>query len=122
MKLAMPLAGLIFLVSSTGFVAKNWSGYFVDSKCYESLFNNAKGSTTVDRNMVRDTKRCTPSAKTKSFGVVEQDWKIFKFDPAGNGKAAEFVQSTPKQDVYRVRVAGDMDSNILKVDSISLAQ
>ena len=122
MKLAMPLAGLIFLVSAASFAAKSWSGYLVDSSCYESLFNNAKGSSTVNRNMLRDTKRCTPSAKTKSFGVVAQDWKIFKFDPAGNGKALEFIHSTPKQDVYRVSVAGDIDSNILKVDSISLAQ
>jgi hypothetical protein len=121
MKLAM-LAGLILLVSTAGFAEKSWSGYLVDSACYESLLKNTKGSTTVDRNMIRDTKRCTPSAKTKSFGLVEQDWKMFKFDPEGNAKASEFVNSAAKQDMYRVSVAADMDRDVLKVDSISLAQ
>jgi hypothetical protein len=122
MKLAMPLAGLLFLVSTASFAAKNWSGYLVDSDCYESVSRNTKGSTTVNRDMDGNTKFCAPSAKSKSFGVVVQDWKIFNFDAAGNAKAAEFVQSTDKQGMYRVRVAGEMVSNILKVDSISPAQ
>jgi hypothetical protein len=122
MKLAIPLAGLIFLVSTASFAAKGWSGYLVDSNCYESVFTNTKGSTTVNRDMDGNTKLCAPSAKTKSFGVVELDWKIVKFDAAGNAKAVEFVQGTDLRDMYRVSIAGEMNGEILKVDSISFVQ
>jgi hypothetical protein len=67
-------------------------------------------------------KHCPPKAKTKSLGLVQKDWTIFKFDPAGNAKAAEFVMNTRKQGVYLVTIVGNLDGRILKVESVSMAK
>jgi len=120
MKLAMHLAVLVFIAATASFAAGSWSGYMVDSKCYESLYRNTASTSTVDRDMAWIIRRCPPNARTKSFGVVLTNWQIFKCDPIGNTKAAEILHSIAKQSVYQVTVAGDMDKTILRVDSISM--
>ena len=121
MKRMIQLGALVFLMSTASFAAGSWSGYMVDSKCYESTQRNvnAWSTSTVDRNMDLDIQRCAPTQKTKSFGLVGQDWTILKLDPAGNTSAAEFVRSSAKRDMYRVTITGETDRNFLKVDSIA---
>jgi hypothetical protein len=120
MKLARHLAALVFIAATASFAAGSWSGYMVDSKCYESLHRNTASTSTVDRDMTWIIRRCPPNVKTKSFGVVLKNWQIFTFDPIGNTKAAEILHSNAKQSVYQIKVAGDMDKTILRVDSISM--
>ena len=122
MKLVMQVALLIFLTSATSFAAERWSGQLVDSNCYESAKNNTnptetQGSTT--RNMSLIVRRCAPTANTKSFGLVHHDWQMSKLDPDGNHKAVGFIQNAGKRDVYFVTITGQMEKDILKVDSIS---
>jgi hypothetical protein len=124
MKLAMQLGALVVMVSTVSSAAETWSGYIVDSKCYEGAQRNVNpwATSAVDRDVDLDIKLCAPAAKTKSFGLVQKDTKILKFDPAGNTKASEIVHNTAKQNFYLVTIAGDMDRDILKVDSISMTK
>jgi hypothetical protein len=111
MKFTMQLTTVVFLVASTAsFATGSWSGYLVDSK------------STVTRDMDLVIKHCAPKAKTKSLGLVQKDWPMFKLDPAGNTKAAEFVKNTAKQGMYLVTIVGNMDGRILKVESVSMAK
>src|SRR5579862_599165 len=123
-RLAVGIAGLLYLAPA-GTAARSWSGYLVDSKCYEIEEQNVNPSDTntyVDRDKDLEIRLCSPNAKTKSFAVVPQDWKMVRFDPAGNAKAAELVHNTAKQRVYLVTIAGEMDRDSLKVDSISMTK
>jgi hypothetical protein len=124
MKIGLQLAALVFLASTACLATGNFSGYMVDSNCYESTQRNTNQwpTPTVELDMNWDIKFCAPKTTTKSFGLVQQDWKIFRFDSGGNAKAAELVRNTEKQEVYLVALAGAMDKNILRVDSISMAK
>ena len=125
MKLAIVLGALLWLAPAAG-AAGSWSGYLVDSKCYEIEEHNVNPwdtSTYVDRDKDLEVRLCSPNARTKSFAVVVPDeWKMLGLDPAGNAKAAEFVRNTAKQREYLVTVAGEMGKNIVKVDSISMTE
>jgi hypothetical protein len=125
MKFTVQLATVVFLVASTASCATgSWSGYLVDSKCYESSLRsvNPWSPSTVTRDMDLIIKHCPPKAKTKSFALVQKDWTMVRFDAAGNARAAEFVKNTAKQGVYLVTIVGNMAGRILKVDSVSMAK
>ncbi|HEY2645490.1 MAG TPA: hypothetical protein VGI34_00875 [Candidatus Acidoferrales bacterium] len=125
MKFTLQLTAVVFLVASTAsFATGSWSGYLVDSKCYETRLRNVNpwSPSTVTRDMDLVIEYCAPKAKTKSLGLVQKDWTMFKFDPAGNARAAEFVKNTAKQKVYPVTIVGNMDGRILKLESVSMAK
>ena|ERR1700680_4656331 len=112
------------LASSLGF-GENWSGALVDPKCFEALERNANPTDTlihVDRDTNQEIRYCSPDAKTKLFGIVEQDGTISWFDSAGNAKAAKLVRTTHKKDRFDVVVMGEMSGKTIKVDSISVAR
>jgi hypothetical protein len=115
------LAALASLTSTAAFSDGSWFGYLVNSDCYESASGNVSpwSTATVDRDMDWSIKYCAPDAKTKSFGLVRQDWQMFKLDPAGNTKAAEFIQKTGKRKRHLITITGETEKKILKVDTIS---
>ena len=119
MKVGLQLAAVVLLASTSCLATGNFSGYLVDSNCYETMQRNTSHGQ-IDMN--RAIKYCAPTTKTRSFGLVQQDGKIFRFESDGNAKAAELVRNTEKQEVYLVALAGAMDKNILTVDSISIAK
>jgi hypothetical protein len=71
-----------------------------------------------DQNLA--IRYCTPDKDTKSFTVVRNDGSPFKFDSAGNQKAAELPLSLGKHFVYFVRVASEKVGNTDKVQRISI--
>lgn len=116
------LAAFSCLASALGF-AENWSGALVDPKCFEALERNVNPTDTlthVDRDTNQEIRYCSPNAKTKLFGIVEHDGTNWRFDPAGNAKAAELVRTTRKKYRFEVVVTGDISGNRIKVDSISV--
>jgi hypothetical protein len=124
MALSMRLAALLCLSSVFSF-AGSWSGTLVDSKCYDSEelnVNPTDTSTSVDRDKNLEIRYCSPSAKTKSFTVVQHDGLSFKLDSAGNTKAAELVRKTGGKSLFTVAVTGELNRNTIKVDSISVAR
>jgi len=105
--------------------AKNWTGALVDSKCYayaEGNVNPTDTMTAVDRDRRSEIRSCSPKAKTKSFTLVQQDGPSFQLDPAGNIKASELVRQIGQKRLFLVDIAGTMEWNVIKVDSILLAK
>ena len=124
MALTIRLAALLSLSSALSF-GGSWSGTLVDSKCYDAEQRNVNPTdtlTNVDRDGNREIRYCSPSAKTKTFAVVQFDGPSLQFDSAGNAKAAELVRKTGKKALLAVVITGDMDKNTIKVDSIVLAK
>jgi len=102
-----------------------WSGALVDSKCYDAEERNVNPTdtlTNVDRDGNREIRYCSPSAKTKSFAVVQADGPALKLDAAGNVKAAKLLPKTGKKSRIFVAVTGEIDRNTIKVESISIAR
>jgi len=127
MKLTMIGGVAICLAAAPAFAAQHaqnhtWSGFLVNSSCYEALERNTDPwdtSTYVDRDRDWEVRYCSPDAKTKSFTLVDHDGLSYKLDSAGNAKAAEVVRQTGKKVPMEVKVAGEQDKDTIQVDSIS---
>jgi hypothetical protein len=117
--------GAFFCLASGLVFAESWTGALVDPKCYDALERNVNPTDTlthVDRDTNQEIRYCSPNAKTKLFGIVEQDGTILRFDSAGNAKATELVRTIHKKDRLYVVVTGEMSGKTIKVDSISVAR
>ena len=117
--------GAFFCLASGLVFAESWSGALVDPKCFEALERNVNPTDTlthVDRDTNQEIRYCSPNAKTKLFGIVEQDGTILPLDSTGNAKAAELVRTIHKKDRFDVIVTGEMSGKTIKVDSISVAR
>lgn len=120
----MRLAALLCL-STVLSLAGSWSGALVDAKCYDSEERNVNPndtSTFVDRDKNLEIRYCSPTPRTKSFSVVQQDGLSLKLDSAGNAKATELVRKTGKRSRFPVAITGEISRNTIKVDSISMAR
>jgi len=130
MRLTMISGVVICLAAAPAFAAQHaqnhtWSGFLVNSSCYEALERNTDPwdtSTFVDRDRDWEIRYCSPDVKTKSFTLVDHDGLSHKLDPAGNAKAAEAVRQTGKKAPMEVKVAGEQDKDTIHVDSISLVK
>jgi hypothetical protein len=122
--LTLRLAALLCLPPALSF-AGSWSGALVDSKCYDAEERNVNPTdtlTNVDRDGNREIRYCSPSAKTRSFTLVQSDGPSLKLDDAGNARAAELVRKAGKKSLRIVAVTGEMERNTIKVDSIATAR
>jgi hypothetical protein len=122
MKRGIQLAAFVFITCTLGFAAGSWSGYLVDYECYQGYMRHGQSTTTANRDMNLIVKLCVPTEKTKSFGIVPNDWKIVNFDPDGNAKAADFFKSNARLKSYWVTITGELETRFLKIDSISLGK
>jgi hypothetical protein len=116
---------LVCLTPTVGF-AQSWSGYLVDSRCYDAeqrSFNPFDGPPDLVRDRGLEIRICTPSAKTKSFAVVESnEMKSFKLDPHGNERASALVRKIGKKSFREVTVTGERKGDVVAVNSISDAK
>jgi len=122
MKLIVRLSGLLFVGSTLSF-AGSWTGFLVNSKCYDSLERNKNPTDTenyVDRDKNSEIRYCRPNAKTKLFAVVMENGLSFKLDSGGNAKAAQLMSKPSKQSSFEVSITGEMKADTVKVESISL--
>jgi hypothetical protein len=120
------LSCAVLLVCSS-VLAQSWSGYLVDASCYQMrVQNNNPGNEddAANRDHDLDVRLCVPDEKTKQFIFVDHDSLSFKLDDQGNAKARELlhnsVQSSKKKSDYiPVKITGQTQNGVLKVDSIA---
>ena len=118
MKVIARAVGL-YCFASVLCLAGNWSGWLVSARCFASMDDNRNSDkASWDQNLA--IRYCTPDKDTKSFTVVRGDGSLFRFDSAGNQKAAELPLSLGKHFVYFVRVASEKVGNTDTVKRISL--
>ena len=102
-------------------VAATWWGALVNSDCYASMERNINPTDSlgnVDKDRGEEISYCVPKAKTKSFGIVQQDGSALTLDAPGDVKASEFVRKTGKQSRYLVTVTGERLKKTIQVESI----
>jgi hypothetical protein len=115
------LLALFVFVGATPAFAQPWSGFLVNSNCYDTELRNTKaGSPTLaNRDKDADVRFCAPNEKTRSFAIVDQNGTSFKLDAAGNEKAAEITRQSGKKEFLKVVVNGDKNKNRIRVESIT---
>jgi hypothetical protein len=118
---------VMFALCASAACAESWTGYLVDSKCYEAEERNVNPLDTMtysDRDRDLEIRLCTPNSKTKTFRVVEKDGQSFKLNPPGRAKAVELVRKIGRKSYFTVIVTGEMSfaQDEVKVDSISVTK
>ena len=121
MTLTLRLAFLLPIVPALS-LAASWSGALVDARCFASTQQNISHGHPGSTDIKRAVHSCSPNKKTQSFSIVEQVGMAFNLDSSGNEKAHALVLKHGKKSPFRVHVTGDMDQDILKVQTISMAK
>jgi hypothetical protein len=122
-RLAMKIVLLMLAACAAGFGA-TLSGVLVDERCYSAEERNVNPTSTLMAvNIDRDAEihYCRPTAKSKTFGIVDHDGISFKLDAPGNAKAAGLIRPLAKPAHVVVTVTGTEARHVIQVDSISLA-
>jgi hypothetical protein len=92
-------------------------GYLVDQSCAKKMvMDDVKKS---DARAAKHTKDCAleETCKASDFGIVTGG-KFYRFNDAGNKKAADYLSATKKENNLKVAVAGTMDGDKMNVESI----
>jgi ribosomal protein S17 len=124
MKNALLLAAILCLEAPFAF-SESWKGALVDADCYareERNVNPFDPPFYANHDRGFSIRACRPSAKTKSFTVVDSDGQTLALDAAGNAKAADLVRrSATKSRMLTVTITGEKTEKTVRVDSISLS-
>lgn len=113
---------VVAAMSSAMSLAATWSGPLVDANCYAAELRNVGPFNTepwANTDLGSEIHFCSPTHKTKSFGIVRDYLHWLKFDATGNAKAAALVQNVRKRHVLQVAVTGQEVRKRLQVDSIA---
>jgi uncharacterized protein YuzE len=103
---------VLCVMLATPLSAAEWTGYLMDTMCAASRLDKAASHTT----------ECMKSCKQSGFGLVTKDGKYIKFNEAGNIKALNALELTGKQDELLVKVTGDMNGNVIRVESVAAVE
>jgi hypothetical protein len=97
-----------FSLFSVAAFAESWSGTVVDVAC--------KG-----KDLSSHATKCAISCAKSGYGLVTADGKFVKFDEEGNAKALAALKTTKKDKDLKATVSGELDGDVIKVASISIA-
>ena len=78
-------------------------------------------STKVKDNPDAHPRSCALKCAGSGYGIWT-DGKYVKFDAAGNEKAKALLEGSSKTDHLRVDVKGQLEGDILKVESLTFAE
>ncbi len=111
------------LLAGLQLAGENWSGTLVDADCYASLERNRPPNDTlsdVNRDRATQIRYCRPTAKTKSFALVDFNGQSKRLDSNGSDQARQLLSK--RANSYRVIITGKADERTIHVDSINPGQ
>lgn len=77
-------------------------------------------SKKVAANPDAHTRDCALMCAKSGFGVLTSDNQYLKFDAAGNKEIIKELKASSKKDHLRVDVKGDVEGDMIKVQSVKL--
>ncbi len=115
MKITLSLGLALAVFAAMGY-GETWSGKLLNAACVE------KSRQDPDRNSKKtgNPPTCTASSSTGAFALQTSDGKVYRLDATGNSKAATALRGNPDNKSPEADVAGALEGQILKVDSISV--
>ncbi|HEY6272907.1 MAG TPA: hypothetical protein VIX19_13075 [Terriglobales bacterium] len=90
-------------------------GYLVDMAC-------GREEGTRPEFGMKHSKACLqmPECAESGYGILTEDKKIVRFDPAGNEQAKKFLADLKKTTDIKVTVTGTLDGDSMTVSKIEL--
>ena len=96
-------------------MAENWTGKLIDASC-------------ADQQQEQKANACDPSSSTAAF-AIQVAGKSYKFDDAGNAKAAQALKARadrstdptkPASTQVAAKVSGTISGDTIKVDTVEV--
>ena len=87
--------------------AESFSGTVVDVMC--------RG-----KDLASHTRECSLTCAKSGFGIVTAEGKFLKFDEAGNARTLSVLKKAVKEKDLKAKVTGNVDGDLLKVETIEL--
>jgi hypothetical protein len=81
---------------------------------------DAKCATKVAANPDEHTRACAMQCSAAGFVIITPDKKTLKLDASGNATLLEELKVSQKKDHLRADVTGEVEGDMLKVQSIKL--
>jgi hypothetical protein len=103
----MKLAMLTLSVAALAAAADSYSGTVVDVMCRA-------------KDLAGHTRECAITCSKTGYGLVTADGKFLKFDESGNARTLAMLKKSTKEKELKVKVAGAVEGDILKVQTIEL--
>ncbi len=122
MKLLIIRFATLFLLAAPLAFAEGWTGYLVDSRCYDAAERsvNPFDASNGSRDKELEIRQCPARSKSKSFAIVGRDQESrFKLDAFGNELAVAFVRKFGKKPLRQVTVTGERHFDTIIVKSIT---
>lgn len=107
-------------IFSTFALAADWSGALLDASCYDQQNQQLK-------DMQKAADACAATGQTTAF-ALHASGKVYKFDTAGNTKAAAAVKNRadrtnpaiPQSPMITAKVEGTESGESIKVETIEV--
>ena len=117
---SFPMASLCLALGlSTMASAAEIKGVLMDQAC-SGDFTSTGGQTKA----LKHERACAlmEQCVKSGFGVITEDNKFLRFDDSGNQKMLAMLQNSVQKDNLKIKVAGDVDGDTIKVQSIQWEQ
>lgn len=111
------LALILFMFFAVGAFAADTAvkGYLVDISCATEEGQRPDFGIKHSKNCLQ-----MPDCAGSGYGLLTEDKKIIRFDPAGNEQAKKFIQGLTKSTDVKVTVTGTLNGDQMAVSKIDL--
>ncbi len=96
--------------------AEDFQGVLTDWKCTERMVKDGREKT------LKNDRSCSlrKNSARSEYGLITDEKKFFKLDPAGIKQARELLNNSHDKDNLRVIAHGELDGNVIKVSTMSI--
>ena len=109
------VASLTLLLAGISF-AVDLQGVITDWNCTQDMVQHGRERVLKQRrscSLAKDVHRSV-------YGLITDDKKFYKIDPASNGRVLQILGNSPDKDNLRVVISGDLQGDTIKINNISI--
>jgi hypothetical protein len=90
--------------------------------CAESFSGTVVDVMCRGKDLAGHTRECALSCAKSGYGLVQADGKFLKFDESGNARTMAALKKLTRDKDLKAKVAGTLEGDVLKVESIDFQQ
>ncbi|HZS56422.1 MAG TPA: hypothetical protein VFA65_18600 [Bryobacteraceae bacterium] len=115
MRRALSIVSLALFAAGVS-LAIDLQGVITDWNCTQDMVRHGRERILKQRrscSLAKDYHR-------SGYGLITDDKKFYRIDPATNDRVLELLANSPDKDNLKVVVSGDLQGNTIKINTISI--
>jgi hypothetical protein len=96
--------------------AADLQGVITDWNCTQDMVQHGREQVLKQRpscSLAKDFHRSL-------YGLITDEKKFYKIDPASNGRVLQILENSPNKDSLKVVISGDLQGDTVKINTISI--